>query len=69
MESDSRKLSNPQYYYLGYTTLTSYNTTQCAAACGKTNLCQSFNIYFERDPSVDPNDSSCYNPPSTTQIK
>lgn len=62
-------LTIPQYYYLGYTTLKSYDTQQCANACGNTKLCQSFNIFFERDPSVDPNDSSCYNATSTTQIK
>jgi hypothetical protein len=32
-------------------------------------MCEAFNIYFERDPTVDPNDASCANPPSLTNIK
>lgn len=62
--------SSSDYGYLGYTTLSSYSTSQCAADCSAINDCWSFNIYFERDPSVDPGTgTNCDNPPSTTQIK
>ncbi|CAK3970689.1 Hypothetical predicted protein [Lecanosticta acicola] len=65
--------------YLGLYTLQSYNVSQCAAECDATDLCTAFNIFFERDPSLNPsnNDSSaptvwgdsCPNPPSMTSIK
>lgn len=54
---------------MGYTTLTSYNTTECAADCNKIDGCVAFNLYYERDPSLDPNAQSCPNPPSVTNIK
>ncbi|KEQ81702.1 hypothetical protein M438DRAFT_301898 [Aureobasidium pullulans EXF-150] len=54
---------------MGYTLLTSYDAQACADKCTKINGCQAFNIYFERDPTVNPDDSSCSNPASTTQIK
>lgn len=59
------------YGYLGYTTLQTYDSQACANKCNKINGCISFNIYFERDPTVDPGtgNSGCANPPSTTQIK
>lgn len=41
----------------------------CAAACNKINGCISINIYFERDPTVNPDSPICANPPSTTNIK
>jgi len=65
--------------YLGLYTLTSYNVSACAAHCDSTNLCTSFNIYIERDPSQNPtkNDSTaptvwgyyCPNPSSITNYK
>jgi hypothetical protein len=55
--------------YLGYKTLNSYDTISCAEYCNQLSGCQGFNIYFERDPSVDPNSSQCPNPPSVTNIK
>lgn len=54
---------------MGFTTLSTYSTTQCAAKCNAINGCLSFNLYFERDPTLDPNANSCPNPPSTTNIK
>ncbi|KAL1310555.1 hypothetical protein AAFC00_000834 [Neodothiora populina] len=56
-------------FYLGYTLMEIYDTQACSAKCNAINGCMAVNIYFERDPSVDPNDSSCSNPSSTTQIK
>ncbi|KAI4728672.1 hypothetical protein E4T49_03498 [Aureobasidium sp. EXF-10728] len=60
--------SNNAYGYMGYTTLTSYDTEKCASKCNAINGCMSFNLYFERDPSVDPA-ADCPNPASYTMIK
>ncbi|KAI4729969.1 hypothetical protein E4T49_02327 [Aureobasidium sp. EXF-10728] len=60
--------SNNAYGYLGFTTLQSYDTQACAAKCDKINGCMAVNIYFERDPSLDPG-ASCPNPSSVTTIK
>ncbi|KAH0348540.1 glycoside hydrolase, partial [Aureobasidium melanogenum] len=60
--------SNNAYGYLGYTTLSSYDTQKCASKCNAINGCMSFNLYFERDPSVDPG-TGCSNPSSVTMIK
>ena len=54
--------------YMGLYTLDSYDTFTCASKCDQAN-CQAFNIYLERDPSVDPNAKDCPNPPSTTNYK
>ena len=50
--------------YIGLYTLTSYNAQECAAKCDDTDLCTSFNIYIERDPSLAPanNDNTTYTP-------
>ncbi|WPH00365.1 Hypothetical protein R9X50_00319200 [Acrodontium crateriforme] len=68
-----------QNSYLTFYTLHSYNVSQCASLCDNTDLCTAFNIYVERDPSVNPsnNDSTaptvwgydCPNPPSITNYK
>ncbi|KAF8853106.1 hypothetical protein BDZ45DRAFT_629581 [Acephala macrosclerotiorum] len=55
--------------YLGYKTLSSYDTITCASYCDQHPQCQAFNIYFERDPTLAPNAVSCPNPPSLTNIK
>ncbi|CZT20668.1 uncharacterized protein RCC_06526 [Ramularia collo-cygni] len=60
--------STQQNSYLTYYVLDSYNPRTCAAYCDKVDLCTAFNIYFERDPSVDPG-TACPNPPSITNIK
>ncbi|KAM3075038.1 hypothetical protein ACMFMG_007502 [Clarireedia jacksonii] len=54
--------------YLGLKTLQSYDTVKCAQYCDELNGCVAFNIYFERDPSVDPG-TDCPNPPSITNYK
>jgi hypothetical protein len=61
--------SNNAYGYMGYTLLNEYSTQACAAKCDAISGCASFNIYFERDPIKNPNDESCKNPASTTNIK
>ena len=54
--------------YLGYYTLSSYNTIKCQEYCDAAAGCSAFNIYIERDPSVNPADA-CPNPPSTANYK
>lgn len=44
--------SSSAYGYMGYTTLSSYDTGLCASKCNAINGCSAFNIYFERDPTV-----------------
>ncbi|KAH0336202.1 glycoside hydrolase, partial [Aureobasidium melanogenum] len=61
--------SNNAYGYMGYQLLKTYDTQLCSQKCDKINGCLSFNIYYERDPSVDPNDASCESPSSVVQIK
>lgn len=46
------------YAYMGYSQLTAYNTTYCANKCTKMTGCLAFNIYFERDPVVEPGTTS-----------
>lgn len=55
--------------YMGLYTLTSFDTLECASKCDQANGCEAFNVYAERDPSVDPNQDNCPNPPSTTNYK
>ncbi|TGO88647.1 hypothetical protein BPOR_0149g00010 [Botrytis porri] len=54
--------------YLGYKTLKSYDTVECAQYCDQQEGCIAFNIYFERDSTVDPG-FKCFNPPSTINYK
>jgi len=61
--------------YLGFYTLHSYDTALCAQHCDNTTLCTAFNLYIERDPSLNPtyNDTdptyNCPNPASITNYK
>ncbi|KAI4147086.1 MAG: hypothetical protein L6R39_003244 [Caloplaca ligustica] len=55
--------------YMGLHTLTAFDTLQCASLCDQANDCEAFNMYIERDPSVDPNANDCPNPPSLTNYK
>ncbi|KAF4546847.1 Hypothetical protein D9617_172g045780 [Elsinoe fawcettii] len=54
--------------YLGFTSLSSYNVSACAALCTTNPACLSFNIYFQRSPSLLPG-PTCPNPPSVTRVK
>ncbi|RAL61416.1 hypothetical protein DID88_009346 [Monilinia fructigena] len=54
--------------YLGYKTMESYDTEGCAFFCDQQEGCIAFNLYLERDPTVDPG-SNCTNPASTTNFK
>nr|POE48974.1 hypothetical protein CFP56_32126 [Quercus suber] len=65
--------------YLGLYTFQSYDVAACAAKCDGTDLCTAFNIFAERDPSLNPSkdDSTaptvwgyyCPNPPSMTSFR
>ncbi|MCJ1388116.1 hypothetical protein MMC18_000961 [Xylographa bjoerkii] len=55
--------------YMGLYTLTSYDPSQCQSRCDQVTGCLAFNIYIERDPSVDPNAAACPNPPSYSNYK
>ncbi|KAI9664642.1 MAG: hypothetical protein M1821_006088 [Bathelium mastoideum] len=55
--------------YLGYYDLTSYDTHTCAKYCDDTTLCTAFDIYAERDPSVNPTAGVCPNPDAITNYK
>lgn len=55
--------------YMGYYTLsTGYDVNACAALCTDSQGCQGFNVYFERDPTVNPA-PACANPAPTTNVK
>ena len=55
--------------YMGLYTIDSFDTLTCASKCDRAAGCQAFNMYIERDPSLDPNTVDCPNPPSTTNYK
>ncbi|KAI4715907.1 hypothetical protein E4T48_07913 [Aureobasidium sp. EXF-10727] len=60
--------ANSAYGYLGYRNLKSYDSQACADICTGTLGCMAFNIYIERDPSVDPG-TGCRNPSSVIYAK
>lgn len=49
--------------YMGVITYQHYNTIACQLACDAANGCTAFNIYIERDPSLDAG-AGCPNPPA-----
>ncbi|KAI5247455.1 hypothetical protein E4T43_02060 [Aureobasidium subglaciale] len=55
--------------YMGLYTLKSYDTNACAGYCKKASGCVSFNVYVERDPTLDPNTNNCPTPPSTSNFR
>ena len=57
-----------QNSYLGLHTLKSYDVQGCSQLCDATDLCTSFNLYIERDPSLNPA-AGCNLPPSMTNYK
>ncbi|KUJ19494.1 uncharacterized protein LY89DRAFT_546028, partial [Mollisia scopiformis] len=54
--------------YLGLQTLQSYDVSLCAQYCDSKDLCTGFNIFFERDPSLNPS-ANCTQPASITNYK
>ena len=55
--------------YMGLYTLTSYDTLGCASKCDQASGCAAFNVFLERDPTLNANAVNCPNPPSTTNYK
>jgi hypothetical protein len=63
--------ANSAMNYLGYTVVNTgkgYDVDYCAAKCNAKAGCLSFNVYFERDPTVEPA-SGCPNPEAFANIK
>ncbi|KAF2019366.1 hypothetical protein BU24DRAFT_476374 [Aaosphaeria arxii CBS 175.79] len=62
--------STQQIGYLTFFTMpgTDYDVEGCAARCNSDSYCYAFNIYYERDPAVDPS-IDCPNPAPATNIK
>ncbi|OJD40574.1 carbohydrate-binding-like protein [Diplodia corticola] len=57
------------YAYLGYTVVdTGYDVQACADQCDAKEGCLSFNIYFERDPTIEPG-NGCTNPTAFANVK
>lgn len=54
--------------YLGLQTMKSYDPLGCSQWCDNTTLCTGFNIFYERDPSLDPG-PGCLNPPTIVNYK
>ena len=53
IDIEKRRLN--QRLFQGLYTLTSFDTLTCASKCDQASGCQAFNMYIERDPSLDPN--------------
>lgn len=64
--------ANSAYAYMGYAIVnkgkTGYDTNWCAKQCDSIAGCLSFNIYFERDPTIEPG-AGCKNPTAFANIK
>lgn len=54
---------------MGYVLFNSYNVAGCTAMCSALDGCAGVDLFYERDPSVDPNATDCSNPRSVTNIK
>lgn len=54
--------------YLGLFTLMTYDVQSCAQHCNDAALCTGFNIFVERDPSLNPS-ANCTLPASITNYK
>ncbi|KAL1620449.1 hypothetical protein SLS56_009680 [Neofusicoccum ribis] len=61
--------ANSAYAYMGYTVVDSgYDVDFCASQCDNKDGCLAFNIYFERDPTIEPG-TGCTDPPAFANIK
>lgn len=54
--------------YLGYSVVQTYDVATCAQKCTAKAGCLAFNIYFERDPTLEPG-TGCVDPPAFANIK
>ncbi|KAJ9630673.1 hypothetical protein H2203_001196 [Taxawa tesnikishii (nom. ined.)] len=60
--------STSQGGYMGLYTMASYDTIKCQQYCDAAAGCTAFNVFIERDPSVNPADA-CPNPASAPQYR
>ncbi|KAF3920984.1 hypothetical protein ABW20_dc0103641 [Dactylellina cionopaga] len=65
---DGLKGSVNQIGYRGLTTISSYSIANCKTLCDNKAQCLGFNLYVERDPSLDPG-VGCPNPSPITNYK
>lgn len=68
IQGDQNKSIGSKGWY-SLSTLSAYDSSLCAAKCDSLERCEGFNLYFERDPSVNVDPNNCPNPASTTNIK
>ncbi|GAB7363785.1 hypothetical protein MBLNU230_g4353t1 [Neophaeotheca triangularis] len=68
LQFSNKQASNNAYGYMGYSNLDSYDTQQCASRCTEYVGCMAFNIFFQRNPSVEPA-AACQNPAPVTNIR
>lgn len=54
--------------YLGYDVVEVYDPSVCAVKCNSKAGCIGFNLFFQRDPTLDPG-ITCKNPPAFANIK
>lgn len=54
--------------YMGYIQTASYNISTCSSYCTSIG-CSGFNIYYELDPTANPDPVSCPNPNSTVSVR
>jgi len=62
------KAASAAQKYISFTIIPQYDPRICSQVCDMVQGCISFNIYFERDPTVKPG-PGCENPPATANIK
>ncbi|KAK5999469.1 hypothetical protein QM012_005470 [Aureobasidium pullulans] len=55
--------------YLMLYTLKSYDTLTCQSKCDQDDRCIAFNVYAERDPTLNPDAQNCPNPASTVNYR
>jgi hypothetical protein len=62
--------SSQQIGYLTYKNIEdgTYNVQQCADFCNSEKFCLGFNIFYERDPKIEPA-AGCTNPEAFTNVK
>jgi hypothetical protein len=54
---------------MGWLNLANYDVTGCGTYCNNTAGCLSFDIFYQRSPTLAPSfNSSCPNPPSMTSV-
>lgn len=54
--------------YLGYYQISAYSPSTCSGICDSISSCKGFNLYFERDPVVNPA-PTCANPTAGVMVR